>query len=76
MDLGDVVVDDRAETLAVGDDGVGDVGDVDEEGLVGLRGEVAVDQHVEGVGRAAGGDRLAGQRLGRVVARSRGRAVE
>ena len=34
---------------------------------------VAVDQDVEGVGRAAGGDRLAGQRLGRVVARVRPR---
>ena len=48
-----IVVDDRAQALAVGHGGAGDVGDVDEEGLVGLGRGVAVDRDVEGVGRAA-----------------------
>src|SRR2546422_6240230 len=49
-----VVVDDRAQALVVGDGGVGRVGEVDGEGLVGLELRVAVDQDGDGLGGVAG----------------------
>ena len=61
-----VVVGDRALALGVAGVGAGDVGDVDEEGLVGLGRGVAVDRDVEVVGPVdAARDRLAGQASGR-----------
>src|SRR5690606_15002769 len=72
---GEVVVDDRPRCLAVGDGGADDVGDVDEEALVGLERGVAVDGHREVVGAAAGRDGLAGERAGEVIAVGHGRGV-
>src|SRR2546422_194778 len=56
-----VVVDDRAQALVVGDGGVGRVGEVDGEGLVGLELRVAVDQDGDGLGGLA---RVEGQGAG------------
>ena len=63
-----VVVGDGAQALDVAGGGSGDVGDVDEERLVGLDGGVAVDRDAEVVrpGRARR-DRLAGEALRDVV---------
>src|SRR5439155_940971 len=68
MDRGEIVVDDGAQTLAIYHDGVGDVGDVDEEGFIRFSGRVAVNQYIEGVGRTPCWNRLPGERFLCVVA--------
>ena len=68
VDQGEVVVDDGADALTIGDDGIGRVGHIDDEVLVGLRRGVAIDQHGERIRRTAGGNGLAGQRVLRVIA--------
>ena len=62
-----IVVDDGAQALAVADDGVGHVGDVDEEGLDRLVERIAVHQHSEAVGAGARRNDLAGQAVGDVI---------
>ena len=70
VDAIEVVVEDRAGRLRVVDDHAADhVADVDAEGLVGLGHSVAIDAHIEHVGRHAGRDDLAGQCTRDVVAR-------
>ena len=70
-----IVVADRALTLGVARHCIADIGDVDEEGFVGLDVGVAVDLHGEHVGAVAGGDALAGQASRGVIARCAGSAV-
>src|SRR5262249_38574695 len=68
------VVHDGACALAVGDGRVGRAAQVDEEALVRLGEPVAVDEHGDGPGRLAGGDRQRA-RGGLVVAAGRGGAA-
>ena len=70
-----VVVADRADALRVEAVRAADVGDVDEEGLVGLLGRVAVHVDAEAVGRAAGRDGLGSEGLRHVVGVGDGRRV-
>src|SRR5439155_301432 len=70
---GRIVVRDGAQALAITDGGVGWIGEVDEEGLVGLEGRVAADRHRH---RLRGGARREGQRAALALVVGRGRAEQ